>query len=227
MTAGITNVRIDLSRVPKFRAVLARAVDRGVGRAAIVFEAAAKTAIRNTGGAGVGGGKVWNKPSHPGGFPASQSGRLRNSITSERASWAVYRVGTNVAYGKHLEFGAHPRAKRGKYLTVPMNYEASRLLKRAGSVRNIPGLKIIARTRRGWLLGFKAGTSRVVRGKTSKVRNTKALFALVPDVTILPRPWLLPTKVSKANQAAALAEFRKTVDAGIKSAIAGVGGVSV
>ena len=226
MTTGVANVRIDLSRVPKFRAVLARAVDRGVGRAAKVFERAAKVGIQRTGGRGVGGGKVWNKPSQPGQFPASQSGNLRNKITSEPASWAVYRVGTNVTYGKHLEFGAHPRAKKGKYLTVPMNYEASRLLKTAGSVRNIPGLKIIARTRRGWLLGFKAGTSRVVRGKTSKVRNTKALFALVPDVTILPRPWLLPTKGSKANQAAARTEFRKTVDAGIKAAIAGVGGAA-
>lgn len=218
----IGRVTIDLSRVPQFQAALLEGVDRATGRAAIVFEAAAKTGMQTLGGGAA--GQVWGTHSQPGQFPATQSGQLRNSITSERSAYANYRVGSNLAQGKWMEFGSNPTAKRGKYLTVPLNYEASRLLKTHGSVRNIAGVGIIARTRRGWLMGFRAGLKRTVRGRASVVRKTKPLFALVPSVRILPRPWCLPTMASVTNQQAALGVFKSTLSGAVRGELAGAKG---
>lgn len=222
MTAGITNVNIDLSGVPNFKAVLGRAVHRAVGAAAVSFQGAAIRALGGVGGGNIGrsgtsSGEVWNVPSQPGQFPNRQSGQLVNSVTSEPEGYARFLVGTNLAHGKYMEFGSHPRAKKGKYLTVPLNYEASRLIKRNnGTIRGIEGLGIIAKTRRGWLMGWKEGTERIVRGKRVTTRKSKALFALVPDVQILPRPWLLPTMANTANQRDALGRFAGVIQQAIQ-----------
>lgn len=47
-------------------------------------------------------------PATPGAPPRKLSGRLRASITWERAGPGVWRVGTNVKYGRRHELGNHP-----------------------------------------------------------------------------------------------------------------------
>ncbi len=248
MSRATSDVVIDLARVPLFKAALVRGVDMGVGRAAVVFEMGAKKAIRGGQGGADGAlpGQVWGLRSRPGGFPRSQSGQLRNSITSEREAWAKYLVGTNLAHGKWMEYGSNPRAKNKKYLAIPLNYKAARLQKTAGSagLRAIPGLEIIARLKngRGFLLGFKAGrkrvridaakrgaaikakggtTQQIVSGQLTASRKDEPMFVLKKSVRILPRAWLLPTMANTANQRTAAKVLNDTVKAEVRAALAG------
>lgn len=123
-------------------------------------------------------------PSKPGMPPHSQSGHLRNSIAYVPAKNLKALVGTNVPYGRHLEFGFTARAKRAKFLAVPVHPKASRALVRAGGrTRNIPGLVLI-RTKAGQLLLVKP-----IKGKHARV---EVWFVLKKSVTVAPRPWLRP-----------------------------------
>ena len=46
-----------------------------------------------------------------------KTGRLRSSITTERIDWDEVRIGTNVSYGPHVEYGTGP------HIIVPVNKE--------------------------------------------------------------------------------------------------------
>ena len=60
--------------------------------------------------------------SSPGNYPGKDSGHLRKNIAWEPVSQLVRRVGTNVEYGKYLEFGATIKAKTKKVLTDGKNF---------------------------------------------------------------------------------------------------------
>lgn len=179
-----------------------RAANAGISAAAMSL---AETARRSF---GVNHGGV---PSVPGRPPNTQTGNLRRRI-----AWVGPRVmgdlraayGTDVAYGRHLEFGAKPVAKRAKYLTVPITDRAVKLLRRFGSVRNIPGLvwspskkkakkssdRVAStrgrkRARFGGYLGFRSGGV------------FEPMFVLVKSVRILARPWLRPSVAAGRSQA--------------------------
>lgn len=53
-----------------------------------------------------------HQASAPGDAPAVNTGRLRQSITALRISPMNWRVGTNVDYALHLEFGTRTMAPR-------------------------------------------------------------------------------------------------------------------
>src|SRR5690606_28580100 len=97
-------------------------------------------------------------PSPPGGPPGVDTGRVRRSITVQRTGLTV-TVGTNLDYGRWLEFGANPRARKSKYMPVPITREARMAQRRVGSVRSIPGLKPL-KTPRGFYLVKEIGGKR-------------------------------------------------------------------
>ena len=82
-----------------------------VERACIVVEDRAKELLSISGTGRVGGVEHGTpETSKPGEPPRKQTGRLRASVTREIDEASMEgRVGTNVAYGKHLEMGT----KRG------------------------------------------------------------------------------------------------------------------
>ncbi len=136
---------------------------------------AADQAVRNF-GRGHGG-----VPSLPGRPPNSQTGNLRNSVTAVHARdlgvdlAAAY--GTNVPYGRYLEFGARP--KGSPWLTIPVSKEAK------------------AASRRG--LGARSFRLRFVKTKNAALlvkdipgRNARmeVWYVLKHEVYIAPRPWL-------------------------------------
>jgi len=133
--------------------------------------------------------------SQPGMPPNSQTGNLRRRIAWVGAA-QVGRLraafGTDVKYGRYLEFGARPRA-RDKYLTVPLTVQAAKALRRVKTVRAIPGLK--------WHPPRKGNTRS--GGVLGKIVSKKfvAWFALMTDVTIKARPWLRPAFFNNSHEA--------------------------
>lgn len=164
-------------------AVLARftaSVDEGVTRMASV---AAETARSR-----MGGNSAARLPFHtrdtytssrPGGYPGRRQGRLAASVTSTRAVRGVAQYGTNVKYGRYLEFGANPQGK--PMLAIPLTGLAETLRIRHGGVRGIPGTRLI-RTPRGLFI------VRTYRGHNAR---TEFLFKLQRSARILPRPWIM------------------------------------
>lgn len=144
-------------------------------------------------------------PSIPGNPPNSQSGHLSRSIsaaspedlgTPRRAAF-----GTNVVYGKYLEFGATPVAKGGA-LVIPINRAARRLLVEAGGrarsallamrFRYHYGNTHVARikTKKGGLLICVQADGG--RGKGARTLLNEPMFVLAKSAHIAPRPWLRP-----------------------------------
>lgn len=130
------------------------------------------------------GRKFFTGGSKPGGFPAARSGFLSRSVTSTGAQGGVSYAGTNVKYGRYLEYGAVIRPKQARALTIPLNGEAVRLLARHRRTRNIPNLRVVKlRDGRMFLVGK--------RHRAGKNEKPVFLFVLKQEVRIAPRPWLL------------------------------------
>lgn len=106
----------------KFQRDLATEERKRLERAAMVVEREAKKllSVSGTGRRGKGGvvvraiknarNRVYGAfPSAPGEPPHKQTGRLRAGVTHEVLLWGlgrlIARVGTNIPYGKHLQFG--------------------------------------------------------------------------------------------------------------------------
>lgn len=181
-----------------FKAHMQKAVEAGLQQAGIVVQA---EMIRRLGQNA--------SPSPIGSAPGVDTGRLRRSITVERESGLSVVIGTNLAYGRYLEFGARPTAKRVKFLPVPLTREAKMAQRRVGSVRQIPGLKAI-KTPRGMFL---------VKHKGGKRARVEFWFVLKKSVQIRPRPWLRPSLDAALPRAQA--KLRDTVAQAIGSFRAG------
>ena len=68
-------------------------------------------------------------PSKPGGFPGADTGTLSRSIFNEADGPLSRKIGTRVPHGRWMELGATITPKNTKYLPVPMNHAARRMLK--------------------------------------------------------------------------------------------------
>lgn len=90
--------------VPVFTKGLQAAADEGADMAARTIKARAASG----GEVGAGGGRV----SKPGESPTTQVGVLRQSINASKVKALVSRIGTNLAYGLHLELGTSKMAHR-------------------------------------------------------------------------------------------------------------------
>lgn len=163
-------------------AVMARfraAVDEGVTRmAAVAAETARARMGGNTASLLPGQSRSTYTSSKPGGYPGRRTGHLARSITHTRAVRGVAQYGTNVKYGRYLEYGANPRGR--PLLAIPLSGLAETLRIRHGGTRNIPGLRLV-RTKRNLFL------VRHVRGHHAR---SEFLFLLTPSVRIAPRPWI-------------------------------------
>lgn len=126
--------------------------------------------------------------SEPGTPPGHDSGSLMASIkvkdVTENLTVPTYRIGSNSPYAAIQEHGGIIRAKKGKFLAVPVNAEGKAASKRAkGNLRNL-NLRVV-RTGDGKLF--------LVRDAIGNEASTfKILFILVKEVKLPARPYMYP-----------------------------------
>lgn len=91
-------VQADFSKMEVFKARAQVAAAAGLTQVAIAMQGKMRAKMTKSTG---------RKPSAPGQPPAVQTGALRNSVVHQPATAAnlIARVGTNLPYGKWLEFG--------------------------------------------------------------------------------------------------------------------------
>lgn len=108
-------VEIDFKPGDWVERVLKPAVDKGVGKAALVLSTAMSSSMPGPGAALLrltsGGNKVYS-PSNPGTSPGTRTGQLRESISSQRIKQLQWAAGSNLGsgdglapYGLFHEFG--------------------------------------------------------------------------------------------------------------------------
>ena len=170
---------------PKFRDELRKKISEGINRAAIVLQNALKDTLSKSA-----------SPSAPGQPPAVVTGSLWRSVQidlSRVMSHLVARVGTDLPYGRSLEFGARIRPKRAKALSVPLTKEA----KGYDSPRKFPrDLVMITRKGKAPLLAEVAD------------KKVTPHYILLMSVNIAARPWLRPTLDTFAPTLPKLLEVR-------------------
>lgn len=178
-----TRVRTEW-RGDEYAAVVRDAVvSRGLPAAAAVVQGRMKTNLSGPG------------PSNPGQPPGQGTGLLKQSITYN-VSGATARIGTNLKYGRWLEYGFTATPKTAKALAVPVNKTAKRmqsrgivadaisgLFKRAG-LRSL-GVRFAVIKRKGQSPLLMETTA------TGKIKTNGAIFALVKMVRVAARPWAL------------------------------------
>lgn len=125
-------------------------------------------------------------PSSPGEPPAMVSGKLLNSIKVVKYQGTdytkKYKVETKSKYARIQEFGGILTAKRGKFLTIPLNFEARQLREQYKSLRQCKFLVFIKPKNKEPLLCKKIGQRLV------------PMFALKKQVYLPPRPFIRPAK---------------------------------
>lgn len=159
--------------------------------------AAARTPLRNSGmeleramklTLSVAGGAS-HTPSAPGMPPNRQHGELRSSVHNAATDTGVI-AGATARYAHMQETGGTIYAK-GKLLAVPIDRSAY-----GKSPRMFPGLKFIPLRNLGALAGLLVQKWRVVNARGGRyqrianLRKSKALFALMRQVTLKPRPFV-------------------------------------
>lgn len=189
--------------------MLRDATARGLKRSAVVVQNEVRTQLSKGGG----GGAVKNFGKHaPAGQPPFvQTGHLRRSwqmgnpnavYDASKATavpTALVRVGSNVPYARIHEFGGVVRAKRAKYLTIPLNVNAYRLIRNHGTTAKIPGL-------------FRVGNALARRRGKGKRAKLEVLFALKRSVRIPKRPYVRPAlKIAGPKVVATLTDSLRTI----------------
>lgn len=129
-------------------------------------------------------------PSSPGQPPTAQTGTGRRSVQIDNSrlfgtDTPRTRVGTNLPYMGHHEFGGTITAKKGA-LAVPIGAEGRKAATQAGG--NIRSLKLTFIPRKG-----RAPLLVRENVKRGSVHSFTPLFILLKSVTTKPRPWLRPT----------------------------------
>jgi len=120
-------------------------------------------------------------PSAPGDFPGKDTGDLGRSIASAMTGDLSVGIGTNQERGRHLEYGWHSRAKKGKFLTIPLTDKARRMRRVFSNLRAAtPKLRLL-RTGKGKLF--------LVRDVGGRNARMEFWFVLKKAVTVAPRPW--------------------------------------
>lgn len=201
----------------KFQAAARRALARGITNAASKVSKEMKESMTRN---------VRFKASAPGTPPSRQrSGGLAQRISHTTASEVngkfTASAGTNLIYGRIHELGGTIRPKSGKFLPVPINVAAKRLMEtHQGSLRSLP--MTVIRTKGGKL--YLMGVDRVkYRNKEAGLRvNNKPIFALRKSVRMPKRPWAAPALAKLTKNGTIEGEIRKAVKQGVVQFTAGV-----
>lgn len=197
----------------KFYAAVTKAANAGLLRAAVECKGFAQKSMA------VGGRGIASAPGRP---PNQQRGGLAKSVYAFQRTDFRAHCGSNLAYAKIQERGGTIRAKRSKYLPVPLNLPAQRLLERHGAtaeyIEGGGGLGYIGRgglrssgvplhviPRKGkppLLVGSQGPRAAVAmrrghgaadkEGKTLGSMSGVPVFVLVKQIRLAPRPWLIP-----------------------------------
>lgn len=204
----------------------------------------AKAIIKPTGTKGP-PSKPWNPPAgHHGN--AGLQGSIDYGTPEQRGTPLRAAFGTSLAYGRHLEFGAFIRPKTKKFLFIPMNWAAQRLMVKHQQngraciaemkARETKTLKLvyIRRKRGGTIVGFMQSAG---RGKGERFlvgigrSGAEPVFMLAKWAIIEPRPWLLRSALTgeeairDAGVRTAQRELRSAgLVAGAGSSLAGAAG---
>jgi hypothetical protein len=199
MNVGKVTMTVDTARL---KAKLERAVNTGVYRAALVYEAFIKDSFTKT---------AVGTHSAPGQPPGTQTGMLRNGIRATPAKNGKSIITTSKAkYAAMMEFGGTIRAKSGGFLPVPLNAEAKRLQKRtAGGLRNSATPMHILRTKTGRLFLVKHLTRK--SKNATKLIGSQMMFILKKSVTIAARPYMRPAEQNAALYVKATDAFEAAV----------------
>lgn len=163
------------------------AVAAGLPRAAAVVQAHHKLKLSGA------------SPGKAGGPPGVVTGNLRNSITSNiDAANLSAQIGTNVKYGRWLEYGFVATPKAAKAMPVPLNREARRMLARLsidgeGTRASLKTANLTYVPRKG-----KPPLLVKITGRGRSQRFTP-MFVLLKVVRVAPRPWVVPDKPTQAQ----------------------------
>lgn len=96
---------------PRVSAELVGATREGMLAGAFELQGALKQKLSEP-GSGVQYAKRPTRSSAPGEPPAAQTGTLRRSVQVDDSAKDAVRIGTNLAYGRHTEFGTKRMAAR-------------------------------------------------------------------------------------------------------------------
>lgn len=155
-----------------------------------------------------GGGRY--KSSAPGTPPNKQRGGLRNSIQVQASGQLTAIVGSNLPYAWAHETGnggVPIRAKKSKFLPVPLNVSARAMLEDGGSLRTKGDFVVISPNfGRTLLLVAKAkfAAKAYVKGADGKpkyktIQNTTPVFRLAKSVRMPKRPFMAPALARARN----------------------------
>lgn len=175
----------------------------------------------------------------PGGFPKWRTGKLARSIAHDGKSGTneakddsfVRRVGSTMGYGTGYaaiqEFGGVVRAKKGKYLTVPIGQLGHKYLRQYGNNMRSANLEF-RKTKDG--RAFLFVPSQMTKAGKVKKGTGIPVFRLIQSVRIPARPYLRPAaNTTRAKQVAAFENaFRATIgaDTTVPDARPGAGGAA-
>lgn len=174
------------------RAKIMARIQKKVGEAVVIAALDLQADIKarlNLNSSNIGAGGL---PSAPGEPPAKNTGALARSIQAIPASDTTamkphWVVGTNIVYGKIQEYGGLIRAKKGKFLAVPMGLDGRRAARSVnGDIRKLDLHVVRQKTGKLFLVKW-----------TGKVM--KALFILLKSVYLPPRPYMRPAYAAKKN----------------------------
>jgi phage gpG-like protein len=119
-----------------------------------------------------------------GGPPGIRDGALRRSIQYGRPAEGKVQIFTNWLYAAIQEYGGVIRAKRKKYLTIPVSFAAERMRKNTADLRT-QNLTF----RPGKHRGVATLWQTVGKGKNSR---SELMFVLKPTVRLPARPFMRP-----------------------------------
>jgi hypothetical protein len=202
----------------RFQAAFRRSMAVGISRAAFAVASVMKNSMTR--------GTRFT-PSAPGTPPNRQrsSGGLAGTISSTTAKEAngkfTASAGTKTIYGGIHERGGTIRAKSGKFLPVPINVAAKRLMEtHQGSLSKLP--MTVIRTKGGKL--YLMGVDKVrYRNKEAGLRvNNKPIFALRKSVRMPRRPWAAPALAKATKDGTIDRAIRGAVKQGVVQFTAGV-----
>lgn len=166
--------------------------------------------------------------------PAKHRNLLSNSIQTEMGGPLFARVGSNVAYGPVHEFGVPSkevpaiRAKNVKYLPIPVNEAAKRLMQRKAlqSLRVMGNFRFFMSKKNNLIMigdkkerfEFNAKDS---AGKTIRVRRSDLpVFVLKKSITMPKRPFMAPALArARNNNGLTVAFANATTEALVASGI--------
>ncbi len=193
----------------KFMREAVKVVGRAVKESAIELQADIQQSL-NKGSSNIGSG---GKSSPAGDPPFNNTGALMRSIQAVDITVdpliPKWRVGTNLIYAGIQEYGGRIRAKKGKFLAIPVGPQGRRAAKQAkGNLRSL-NLKFIPNKKGGGLLVKEMP----VYKNFGKGSHNLILFVLKKEVYLPARPYIRP----------AYARMQTRIKKKIEDAIAKIG----